>query len=136
MATFPSPETAETAFYEAFQAGDSDVMRRIWLDSPRCVCIHPGGERLVGTDVILESWDAILPNMRGVVIHRTELNVIPGQNLVIHTLRENLYVSGERRGVMLATNGYCLEGENWRMCLHHASPDPDPPPAWDTGRVH
>lgn len=96
----------------------------------------PRGERLLGTDVILESWDDILPNMRGVVIQRTELNVIAGQDLVIHTLRENLYVSGERRGVMLATNGFRLEGDSWRMFLHHASPDPDPPPARDAGRIH
>lgn len=136
MTTFPSPENAETAFYEAFQAGDAQAMRHIWLDSPDCVCIHPGGERLQGTDLILESWDDLLPGMRGVVVHRSEITQIPGRDLVLHVLRENLYINGERRGVMLATNGYRHDGQGWRMVLHHASADPQPTPEWDTGRVH
>jgi len=123
MTTFPSPENAETAFYEAFQAGDAQAMRHIWLDSPHCVCIHPGGERLQGTDLILESWDDLLPGMRGVVVHRSEITQGGGGG-------------GERRGVMLATNGYRHDGQGWRMVLHHASADPQPTPEWDTGRVH
>ncbi|WP_018952134.1 nuclear transport factor 2 family protein [Thioalkalivibrio sp. AKL12] len=136
MATFPSPESTEAAFYAAFQAGDAQGMREIWHDNAECVCIHPGGERLQGTDIILESWDDILPGMRGVIVHRTQVTAIPGEDLVLHVLRENLYVQGERRGVMLATNGYRHDGESWRMVLHHASPDPEPTPEWPTGGVH
>ncbi|WP_018873132.1 nuclear transport factor 2 family protein [Thioalkalivibrio sp. ALJ16] len=136
MATFPSPDSVETAFYEAFQAGDADGMREIWHDSAECVCIHPGGERLQGTDVILESWEDILPGMRGVIVHRAQVTVIGGQDLVLHVLRENLYVQGERRGVMLATNGYRHDGESWRMVLHHASPDPEPVPEFPVGGMH
>ncbi|WP_018140170.1 MULTISPECIES: nuclear transport factor 2 family protein [unclassified Thioalkalivibrio] len=136
MSTFPSPESVETAFYEAFQAGDPQRMRAVWHDSAECVCIHPGGERLQGTDIILESWDDILPGMRGVIIHRTQCTVIHGDDLALHVLRENLYVHGERRGVMLATNGYREDGDSWRMVLHHASPDPEPTAEWPSGGMH
>ncbi|MGM0554575.1 MAG: YybH family protein [Pseudomonadota bacterium] len=136
MATFPSPDSAEAAFYSAFENGDIDAMREAWADSAECVCIHPGGERLQGTDVIMESWEDILPNMRGVVVHRTAVTAIRGGDLVVHVLHENLYVNGERRGVMLATNAYRQTGDGWRMVLHHTSPDPDPAPEWDTGGMH
>ncbi|WP_019626941.1 nuclear transport factor 2 family protein [Thioalkalivibrio sp. ALJT] len=136
MVIFPSPDSVEAAFYEAFQAGDADAMRAIWDDSTECVCIHPGGERLQGTDVILDSWDDILPGMRGVIVHRSQVTAIAGQDVVLHMLRENLYVHGERRGVMLATNGYRHDGESWRMVLHHASPDPDPDPEFPSGGIH
>jgi len=136
MATFPSPEAAEAAFYEAFQAGDPQAMREIWHDGPESVCIHPGGSRLQGSDRVLESWDDILPSMRGVVVHPTEVTRIPGNELVVHILRENLYVNGERRGVMLATNGYRFDGQSWRMVLHHASADPEPTPEPQDDRIH
>lgn len=136
MATFPSPEAAEAAFYEAFQAGDPQAMRQIWRDGPESVCIHPGGSRLQGGDLILESWDDILPSMRGVIIHPTEITRILGNELVVHILRENLYVNGERRGVMLATNGYRFDGQSWRMVLHHASADPEPTPEPQDDRIH
>ncbi len=136
MATFPSPDSAEAAFYSAFENGDVDAMREVWADNAECVCIHPGGERLQGTDVIMESWEDILPNMRGVVVHRAAVTAIRGDDLVVHVLHENLYVNGERRGVMLATNTYRQTGDGWRMVLHHASPDPDPAPEWDAGGMH
>ncbi|WP_018935838.1 nuclear transport factor 2 family protein [Thioalkalivibrio sp. ALJ24] len=124
MAKFSSPEAAEEAFYGAFEAGDPEAMRAVWMDGPDCVCIHPGGERLQGIELVMDSWDDILVNMEDTVIRRSGRSVFAGEGLVTHALHEHLYMGGELRGVVLATNAYRFDGRSWRMVLHHASPDP------------
>ena len=57
--TFPTPQDAETAFYEALEAGNLDAMMEVWAEDEEIVCVHPGGERLVGYDAVRSSWAQI-----------------------------------------------------------------------------
>ncbi|WP_019569577.1 MULTISPECIES: nuclear transport factor 2 family protein [unclassified Thioalkalivibrio] len=136
MAKFSSPEAAEEAFYGAFEAGDPEAMRAVWQDTPDCVCIHPGGERLQGIELVMDSWDDILASMEDTVIRRSGLTVLGGSDLVTHVLHEHLYMGGDLRGMVLATNAYRFDGRSWRMVLHHASPDPTTRSRWNRRSVH
>ena len=53
---YPTPEDAETAFYEAFERSDLAGMMTVWAEDDDIVCIHPQGPRLTGFDAVRESW--------------------------------------------------------------------------------
>src|SRR2546422_2607886 len=53
---FPTPDDAETAFYEAFERADLAAMMAVWAESDEIVCIHPQGPRLSGFEAVRESW--------------------------------------------------------------------------------
>jgi ketosteroid isomerase-like protein len=127
MRLFESSEQAEAAFYDAFERADMDAMREVWADDQGVCCIHPGGERLDGVPAVMDSWASILadgPMLRFRLTHR---KVRVSGDLAVHMLRENLYVDGTLRGIALATNAYRRGESGWRMILHHAAPDPNPP---------
>jgi len=136
MTGFESPEAAEMAFYQAFEQGDQDLMTAVWADDPDILCVHPGGERLQGREAVLESWGEILAAMRGVVIRATDIVVLGQGTVQIRHVREQLYVDGQRRGVILATNAYRQFSHGWLMVLHHGTPDPSPPPAYESVGLH
>ena len=50
-----SPDEAEARFYEALQAGDLDKLMAVWADDDEVVCVHPGGERVIGPAAIRAS---------------------------------------------------------------------------------
>jgi len=43
-----TPEAAEKAFYESFEAGDLPTMMQVWADTSDICCIHPMGKALRG----------------------------------------------------------------------------------------
>lgn len=47
------------------------------------------------------------------------------ESLAVHLVREEIELDGEVVSIMVSTNIYHVEGEGWRMLLHHASPEPD-----------
>src|SRR5690349_3843232 len=59
---FPTPQDAETAFYEAFERADLAAMMAVWAESDDVVCIHPSGPRLTGFEAVRESWVQIFSN--------------------------------------------------------------------------
>src|SRR5260370_37287731 len=54
--TFPTPQDAENAFYEALEAGELEAMMEVRAEDEEIVCVHPGGGRLAGYDQVGESW--------------------------------------------------------------------------------
>lgn len=126
MPPFESSGQAEAAFYDAFERGDLDAMRRVWADDDGVCCIHPGGERLDGAAAVMGSWASLLSAESMLTFRLTDLRVLLGGDLAVHLLRENLYTQGALWGVALATNVYRRDASGWRMILHHAAPDPKP----------
>ena len=122
---YNSPEEAEAAFYRAIERADVIAMMTVWAEDEEIVCVHPGGQRLVGIDAVRESWRQIFaagPRMRFKLVeprtHRSRL-------LSIHTLYEQITVGADpRQHLVLATNVYLLSASGWRMLMHHASPLP------------
>jgi len=51
---------ANQEFYRAFTARDLAAMDALWATETQVACIHPGWDPLVGRDMVMESWAAIL----------------------------------------------------------------------------
>ena len=120
---FPTPDDAETAFYEAFERADLAAMMAVWAAGDSIVCVHPRGPRLVGFDAVRDSWMQIFSGGSQMRLRATEVRKYESQNVAVHTLVEVLSVPGER-GLqsVCATNVYELTDGGWRMVVHHATP--------------
>jgi len=119
---YSSPEHAEAAFYQARETADLTSMLSVWAEDEEIVCIHPGGNRLVGIDAVRESWRQIFapgPRMRFQLL---DVRVQGGRMLSVHNLYERITLAGELRShLVLATNVYVLTPSGWRMLMHHGS---------------
>src|SRR2546425_11214036 len=56
--TFPTPQDAEAAFYEALEAGELEGMMEGWGEDEEIVCVHPGGGRRAGCGSGRGRWGA------------------------------------------------------------------------------
>ncbi len=124
--TYPTAQDAETAFYEALEGRDLDAMMEVWAEDEEIVCVHPGGERLVGYEAVRAAWAQILGSGQRLKVHLTDLSVLTGMMVTVHSLHEHITVQGERRQAVpvVVTNAYLRTGNGWRMIIHHASPAP------------
>ena len=127
--TFPTPQDAEAAFYEALEAGEIEAMMEVWAEDEEIVCVHPGGARLAGYNQIRESWAQIFGSGQRLRVHVSNPVVLSGMMLAVHSVNENILVQGESRAPVTATNVYLRTGNGWRMILHHGSPAPQVPRA-------
>jgi len=140
---YPTPQDAETAFYEALEGGNLDAMMEVWAEDEEIVCVHPGGERLVGYDAVRAGWAQIMASGQRLRISLSDHTVLTGMMLVVHSLHENISVQGGRRPAVpiVVTNAYLRTTNGWRMIVHHASPSPQvqgaelPRPAADGPKV-
>jgi uncharacterized protein (TIGR02246 family) len=128
---FPTAQDAENAFYEALERSDLEAMMAVWSEDEEIVCVHPAGQRLAGQEPVREVWRQMFaggPNMR---VRIAQQVVISGMMVAVHSVHENITVSGEQRPrpPMVATNVYLRTAAGWRMIVHHASPSPGEPPA-------
>src|SRR6202008_4839320 len=69
---FPTPDDAETAFYDAFERADVAAMMAVWAESDDIVCIHPQGPRLAGFEAVRESWAQIFAGGAQLRVRTTE----------------------------------------------------------------
>lgn len=124
--TFPTPQDAEAAFYEALESADLDAMMAVWAEDEEIVCVHPGGPRLAGFEQVRGSWAQILASGQRLKVQVTHQVVLSSMMLAIHSVHENITVQGESRprAAVAATNVYLRTGGGWRMILHHGSPTP------------
>ena len=123
--TFTSPQDAETAFYEALEAGDLDAMMEVWAEDEELVCVHPGGPRLVGYDQVRASWSQVLGGGQRLKVHISDLVCMQGMMYSVHSLHENIVVPGQGAAQPVAAiNVYLRTASGWRLIAHHASPVP------------
>lgn len=123
-----SSDETESAFYEALQRGDIDLLMSCWADDDDIVCIHPGGPRLLGAGAIRGAFEAMFSNgtvrARPAHVHR-----VLALSSAVHSVVERVEVmlpDGVHQAVVLATNVYLKTPEGWRMVAHHASPGAAP----------
>ena len=119
-----SSDDTESAFYEALQRGDIDLLMSCWADEDDIVCVHPGGPRLLGAGAIRAAFESMFANgtvrARPVQVHR-----VVALSSAVHSVAEQVEVmlpDGLHQAVLLATNVYHKTPEGWRMVAHHASP--------------
>ena len=126
---YPTPEDAETAFYEAFERHDLATMMTVWAEDDDIVCIHPQGPRLVGFEAVRDSWVQIFAGGTSRLrLRTTEARKYAGQTVAVHSVVEVLSVPGQQGPTqsVCATNVYELTDAGWRMVSHHASPLSEP----------
>lgn len=128
---------ANTALYDAFEAGDLDAMHALWLDGPEAhtvVCVHPGWAPLVGRGAVLRSWAVIMANSPFLQFVLTDVEVAVHGDVAVVTCGENILAgmpevaeplptgAGLSGGLAVATNVFRRDADGWRLWVHHASP--------------
>ena len=138
---FPTSQDCESAFYEALERADLELMMAVWAEDEEIVCIHPGGPRLCGQDAVRESWAQIFAGGARTSVHVSQQVTVSGMMLAVHSVFETFSMGGAEAGgqardsrppPIVATNVYLRSASGWRMVVHHASPAPgqaEPPPA-------
>ena len=128
--TQPEPEIVEEIkaanqwFYDAFSALDISGMDRVWENSERAMCVHPGWTPLVGWDAIRQSWDRIFENANLMQFQVRYLNVIVQGEFGCVTCVESITSVVQGRAAnfsTFATNVFAHYDDGWRMVAHHAS---------------
>lgn len=107
---------ANTAYYNAFVAGDFERMCGLWADD-QVSCVHPGWPVLIGRQAILESYRSILnnPNQAPIKPHNATA-LISGDDGRVFCVE---IVGGM---ALAATNWFRRVDGTWRMIHHQASP--------------
>ena len=120
--------SANENFYKAFNNRDIEAMKEVWGHNLNTTCVHPGWPPLKGFEATLNSWAGIFENSGNMEIKISDVQVIASENLAWVSCIEKLYTIAER-GVsaskVFATNLFYLEGDSWKMIMHHASPMPE-----------
>ena len=117
-------DDVEAAFYEALQNGDIDRLMACWADEDEIVCIHPGGQRLVGAVAIRAAFESMFSNgsIRAWPERAHKLQALAS---AVHNVLERIEVltaEGPGHAWVIATNVYHKTAQGWRMVTHHASP--------------
>jgi len=120
---FPTPQDAESAFYEALERADLEEMMSVWAEDEEIVCVHPTGPRLSGHDEVRASWAKIFAGGPGARARITRQVTLSGMMVAVHSVLEEFGVEGETRArnAAIATNVYLRSAAGWRMLVHHAS---------------
>jgi ketosteroid isomerase-like protein len=126
---------ANAALYDAFEAGDIDLMTAVWLDGSAAetvTCVHPGWAPLHGTGPVLRSWSMIMANTSYIQFVLTDVTVSVAGDTAVVTCGENMLTGmpstaadpspGLAGGRAVATNVFRRTSSGWRLWVHHASP--------------
>jgi uncharacterized protein (TIGR02246 family) len=119
-----SADEIENRFYEALQQGDLAALMSLWADDDEIVCVHPGGERMIGMAAIRASFEAIFAN-GAIPVMPEQVHRIDALSSAVHHLVERIEVQtedGPRAAWVIATNVYVKTSFGWRIVAHHASP--------------
>ena len=131
-----TPDDVEQAFYEALNQGEIDPLMACWAEEDEVVCIHPGGERLIGHGAIRSAFEAMFAQGR-VAARPERIHRIDALACSVHHLAERLQLltpHGEQITWVTATNVYHKTPQGWRMVAHHASPGAEPDKPDRTGK--
>lgn len=115
---------ANAAFYDTFEALDMEGMARLWEESDRIFCVHPGWQALRGRKSVLESWEVILANTTRIKFTLTGVEARVEGRLGIVILHENIIsqVGKERHSAAaVSTNLFTRDDGGWKLIHHHAS---------------
>ena len=120
---YTTAEDAEEAYYEAIGRGDIEALMNVWADDEEIICIHPTGQRLVGSIAIRDSWRTIFTNNPRLTVHITHSVRWKSAMLTVHSVIETLYIGEEptAHGPMLSTNVFQRGASGWRLLSHHSS---------------
>ncbi len=105
------------AFYDAFRSQDLETMDRLWSRQAAVACIHPGWQPLAGREEVMESWQGILGGTGG-----PEVFCLEPQAFVMGQTAFVICYEQIGNGVLVATNIFVKEGDDWLLVHHQAGP--------------
>ena len=125
-----APDEVEAQFYEALRKGDIEALMALWADDDEIVCVHPGGQRMVGAAAIRASFESLFAH-GGIAVHPEQLHRLQQPGSAFHHLVERIDLRSDGGTAwVLASNFYLKTGLGWRLAAHHASPgsprEPEP----------
>jgi ketosteroid isomerase-like protein len=113
------------AFYSAFSQKDISNMSRLWWQGSTSLCIHPGGQILMGWESIRTSWEAIFQNTEFLEIETEIIKVEIDQAIAYVIVQETVLQSVRNRKLKaqsIATNILQKMAQKWYLVSHHGSP--------------
>ncbi|XP_068668830.1 uncharacterized protein [Aristolochia californica] len=115
--------SANNRFYNAFRNGDLATMQSLWANQKNVYCIHPGAGRILGYDLVIQSWEVVLgfdyEFPLEIELQNVEAHVRGDVGYV--TCIESVRTKGSSWGKQIATNVFeRIDGE-WFISIHHAS---------------
>lgn len=121
---FPTPDDAESAFYDAFERADLAAMMVVWAEGEEVVCVHPSGPRLAGFEAVRDGWMQIFTSGMKLTVRVTESRRVDGPSVAVRSVVESITAPGTEAAPQMvnATNVYVLTEAGWRIAMHHASP--------------
>ena len=128
MTGFQTPQDAEDAFYDAFEAHDLGGMMAAWDESEDLVCVQPMGPVLQGTAAVKASWQELFRHEQKPDVEIGHVQWFEREGLAVHVVHEKVSVTGMPADFppLVATNVYRLTEGGWRMVCHQVSPPPPP----------
>lgn len=123
---FATPQDVEAAFYEAMERADIDAMMQVWAEDEEIVCVHPGGPRLAGYDIVREAWRQIFNSGQRLRVQVTTLSFVVNPFTAVHSVIEYVGLKDDpsQKAPVVATNIYARSSAGWHLVVHHASPAP------------
>lgn len=115
---------ANLRFYDAFSSLDILEMDKVWEQSDRVLCVHPGWDVLSGWVNVRKSWQAIFYNTTLMQFNITGGQVVLQGDSAWVLCVENITSVLDGRVSNLAvqaTNIFVRAGGGWLMVHHHAS---------------
>lgn len=128
-----SPDEIEAAFYDALARADLEALMALWADDEDIICIHPGGQRLVGHVAIRAVWEEIL-SQGALHIQPRQLHATHTMLSAVHSIVEDIaHPENKPADVhVIASNVYMKTAHGWKIVMHHASVCPGPAPVEHT----
>lgn len=116
---------ANQAFYDAFSKRDIKSMNLLWWQGTTSLCVHPGGEVLIGWETIRASWESIFKNTNSLEIDIEVIKIEIDRALAHVVVRETVLQSSRGRSLKaqsIATNIFQKMAQKWYLVHHHGSP--------------
>ena len=120
---------ANRAFYEAFNARDTEAMADLWQRSDDVTCIHPHRNVTTGHAEVNRTWRAILtnPDQPKIVFAAEEarivgdIGIVAGREVVagVPIVATNIY---QRSASADLTDNADAPSNTWLLIHHHGSP--------------
>lgn len=115
---------ANRRFYQIVENLNLDEMAEVWLTTPNCRCVHPGGPLLVGWDAVREGWRLLFESVHDLRIELSRLELHMEGSVAWVTCLERTTrttVTGVEHPVYTASNLFVLHQGEWKLAQHHSS---------------
>ncbi|KAG2430015.1 hypothetical protein HYH02_013843 [Chlamydomonas schloesseri] len=116
-------EDANRRFYDAFMSGRVEEMDKIVGEGEHVQVVHPGSSTIAGRAQVMDSWRAIMRNVRpgAFKVALEDVRVYAREDFGYVTCVE-IIDADDSAGRIIATNVFEKQDGVWRIVQHHGSP--------------